>query len=67
MNDIGVVDPNIDPRTNDAPVPFRVGNGIPAPAIDPEIGDIYVVWEDARFTSGAVNQVVISILSLIHI
>ncbi len=50
MNDIGVVDPNVDPRTNDAPVPFRVGNGIPAPAIDPETGDLYVVWEDARFT-----------------
>jgi hypothetical protein len=50
MNDIGVVDPNIDPRTNDAPVPFRVGNGIPAPAIDPESGDLYVVWEDVRFT-----------------
>ena len=51
MNDIGVVDPNnIDPRTNNAPAPFRVGDGIPAPAIDPETGDLYVVWEDARFS-----------------
>jgi hypothetical protein len=51
MNDIGVVDPNnIDPRTNKPPVPFRVGNGIPMPAIDPETGDLYVVWEDARFS-----------------
>jgi hypothetical protein len=51
MNDIGVVDPNnIDPRTNDVGAPFRVGNGIPMPAIDSETGDLYVVWEDARFS-----------------
>ena len=33
---------------------------IPQAAIDPNTGRLYVVWEDARFTGGAVNQVVIS-------
>ena len=51
MDDIGVADPNnVDPRTNKPPAPFRVGDGLPAPAIDPETGDLYVVWEDARFS-----------------
>jgi hypothetical protein len=51
MDDIGVADPNnVSPNTNKAPAPFRVGNGLPAPAIDPETGDLYVVWEDARFS-----------------
>jgi hypothetical protein len=51
MDDIGVVDPNnLNPVTGKAPAPFRVGNGIPEPAIDPETGDLYVVWEDARFS-----------------
>jgi len=52
MDDIGVADPNnINPASSKAaPAPFRVGNGIPAPAIDPETGDLYVVWEDARFS-----------------
>jgi hypothetical protein len=51
IDDIGVADPNnIDPRTNKPPAPFRVGDGIPAPAIDPETGDLYVVFEDSRFS-----------------
>lgn len=51
MDDVGVADPNnVDPRTNKAPAPFRVGNGLPAPAIDPETGDLYAVWEDSRFS-----------------
>ena len=51
MNAVGVADPNnVDPRTNKAPAPFRVGDGLPAPAVDPETGDLYVVWEDARFS-----------------
>jgi hypothetical protein len=51
MVDVGVADPNnVDPRTNKAPAPFRVGDGIPAPAIDPRTGDLFVVWEDARFS-----------------
>ena len=51
INARGVADPNnVDPRTNKAPAPFRVGDGIPMPAIDPETGDLYVVWEDSRFS-----------------
>jgi hypothetical protein len=51
MDDIGVADPNnLNPETGKAPAPFRVGNGLPAPAIDPETGDLYVVWEDSRFS-----------------
>jgi hypothetical protein len=51
MDDVGVSDPNnVDPTTNAAPAPFRVGNGLPAPAIDPETGDLYAVWEDSRFS-----------------
>src|SRR2546429_182162 len=51
MDDVGVADPNnVDPRTNRAPAPFRVGNGLPVGAVDPETGDLYVVWEDARFS-----------------
>jgi len=51
MDDIGVADPNnLNPVTGKAPAPFRVGDGLPAPAIDPETGDLYVVWEDSRFS-----------------
>ncbi len=39
---------------------LRTGAGIPSVAIDASNGNLYVVWEDARFTSGSVNQVVIS-------
>jgi hypothetical protein len=47
----GVFDPNnVDPRTNKAPAPIRTGDILPAPAIDPETGDLYVVWQDARFS-----------------
>ena len=39
---------------------LRTGAGLPSVAIDASNGDLYVVWEDARFTVGTVNQVVIS-------
>jgi len=59
MDDVGVADPNnVDPRTNKAPALFRVGNGLPAPAIDPQTGALYVVWEDARFSG--VDEAVIT-------
>lgn len=46
-----VADPNnVDPRTNKAPAPIRTADIIPAPAIDPRTGDLYVVWQDARFS-----------------
>ncbi len=40
--------------------PLRTGAGLPSVAIDPTTEQLYVVWEDARFTGGAVNQVVLS-------
>ena len=39
---------------------LRTGAGLPSVTIDASSGQLYVVWEDARFTGGAVNQVVIS-------
>jgi len=39
---------------------LRTGAGLPSVAIDASTGQLYVVWEDARFTGGAVNQAVIS-------
>ena len=39
---------------------LRTGAGLPAAAVDAANGNLYVVWEDALFTAGAFNQVVIS-------
>ena len=39
---------------------LRTGAGLPSAAIDASNGNLYVVWEDARFTGGAANQVVIT-------
>ena len=39
---------------------LRTGAGLPSVAIDTSTGQLYVVWEDARFTGGSVNQVVLS-------
>ena len=46
-----------DPNTGQ---PIRTGEGLPEVAIDAHTGQLYVVWEDARFTGGTVNQAVIS-------
>ncbi len=46
-----------DPNTG---APIRTGAGLPEVAIDASSGEQYVVWEDARFTGGTVNQAVIS-------
>src|SRR5260370_28350235 len=50
-----------DPNTGAV---IRTGSGLPEVAIDTSNGasngNLYVVWEDARFTSGTVNQAVIS-------
>jgi hypothetical protein len=46
-----------DPNTGQG---LRTGAGLPSVAIDGATGQLYVVWEDARFTGGSVNQVVIS-------
>ena len=47
-----------DKATNGALL--RTGAGLPSVAIDASTGKLFVVWEDAKFTGGAVNQVVIS-------
>jgi hypothetical protein len=52
---------DVDPNTGDALRTSEIGGGaIPSVAVDATTGQLYVVWEDARFTGGAVNQVVIS-------
>jgi hypothetical protein len=58
---VGVSDPNnVDPRSNAAPAPLRTGDLTPEPAIDPQTGQLYVVWEDARFSGGSFDEVAIS-------
>jgi hypothetical protein len=60
-NGIGVVDPNnIDPRRNTPPALFRVGANVPSPAVDPQTGQLYVTWEDSRFSGGSMDEVAIS-------
>src|SRR5260370_1952631 len=46
-----------DPNTGAA---IRTASGLPEVAIDASTGQLYAVWEDARFTGGTVNQAVIS-------
>jgi hypothetical protein len=46
-----------DPNTGQA---IRTGDIIPEPAIDPASGQLYVVWQDARFTSGKFDEVALS-------
>jgi hypothetical protein len=52
----GVADPNnVNPTPNpngrfSPPAPFRTGDIIPEPAIDPETGALYMVWQDSRFS-----------------
>src|SRR6266699_4465280 len=46
-----------DPNTGAA---IRTGEALPEVAIDTTTGQLYVVWEDARFTGGAANEVAIS-------
>lgn len=39
---------------------LRTG-GLPAAAIDPVTGDMYVVWQDARFSSAGLNDIAFSV------
>ncbi len=56
---VGVADPNnVDPRTNKPPAPVRTGDILPMPAVDARTGDLYVVWQDARFSGH--DEIVIS-------
>lgn len=60
-NDIGVIDPNnVNPRTNLPPARLRVGANVPEPVVDPQTGQLYVTWEDSRFSGGSFDEVVIS-------
>src|ERR1051326_2314193 len=53
--------PDVDPNTGAALRTSEIGGGaIPSVAVDARSGRLYVVWEDARFTGGSVNQAVIS-------
>lgn len=57
----GVSDPNnLNPYTNAPPAPSRTGDIIPEPAINPNNGQLYVVWQDARFNNFANDEVLIS-------
>ena len=46
-----------DPNTGQA---IRTGDIIPEPAIDPATGQLYVVWQDARFTNGKFDEIALS-------
>jgi len=58
---VGVNDPaNLHPYTNAPPAPSRTGGDIPEPAINPNTGQLYVVWEDARWNGGSNDEVTLS-------
>ena len=46
-----------DPNTGQA---IRTGDIIPEPAIDPANGQLYVVWQDGRFTDGQFDEVALA-------
>jgi hypothetical protein len=57
----GVSDPNnLDPATDAPPAPSRTGDIIPEVAINPNTGQLYVVWQDSRFNGFTNDEVVIS-------
>ena len=39
---------------------LRTGSGLPDAAIDPKTGELYVVWEDARFSHFQYDEVALS-------
>ncbi|MDQ4504564.1 sialidase family protein [Sinomonas sp. ASV322] len=53
LGTVGVTDPNTG-------APIRTGDIIPEPAIDPASGQLYVVWQDARFSGGVFDEVALS-------
>jgi hypothetical protein len=61
LQTVGVTDANnLDPSTDAPPAPSRTGDIIPEPAINPNTGQLYVVWQDARFNGFQNDEVVIS-------
>lgn len=58
---VGVSDPNnLNPYSNAPPAPSRTGDDIPEPAINPITGQLYVVWQDARWNGMANDEVALS-------
>jgi hypothetical protein len=56
-----VSDPNnLNPATNAPPARSRTGDIIPEAAINPNNGQLYVVWQDARFNAFTNDETVIS-------
>src|ERR671936_231723 len=53
LQTVGVTDPNTGQQ-------IRTGDIIPEPAIDPATGQLYVVWQDARFNGGDHDEVALS-------
>jgi hypothetical protein len=53
LGSVGVVDPNTGAAV-------RTSDIIPEPAIDPNSGKLYVVWQDGRFSAGAYDTVAMS-------
>jgi hypothetical protein len=53
LRSVGVRDPNTGE-------PVRTGDIIPEPAIDPATGQLYVVWQDSRFTGGQFDEVALA-------
>jgi hypothetical protein len=47
----------VDPATGTA---LRTGAGVPEPAVDRRTGELYVVWQDARFSGGRYDEVAIT-------
>ena len=61
LESAGIKDPaNYNPYTNAPPAPSRTGDIIPEPGINPNNGQLYVVWQDSRFNSFSNDEVVIS-------
>ncbi len=57
----GVSDPNnVDLYSKTPPAPLRTGDDLPEAAVNPRTGQLYVVWQDARFNGGGQDEVVIS-------
>ncbi|MBF6025392.1 sialidase family protein, partial [Lysobacter niastensis] len=50
----------IGARDPDTGTLIRDGSLLPQAAVDPRNGDIYVVWQDARFSAGAVDAIALS-------
>lgn len=46
-----------DPETGE---PVRTGDIIPEPAIDRATGQLYVTWQDSRFSGGAYDEIALS-------